>query len=61
MKGPDANLNLNWPTAMTVWLLVAGWAFGIAVAKGFWMTLLAVLLPPVAFILSAGWVANLFQ
>jgi hypothetical protein len=31
------------------------WVMGIAAAKGFWITLLAALLPPAAWVLAAQW------
>ncbi len=34
-------------------VLLAWWAFGIAFAKGFWLTSLAVFCPPVAFVIVA--------
>ncbi len=44
---------MNWPVAFTYLWMVAAWVFGIAVAKGFWMTFAAVILPPLAWILLA--------
>lgn len=50
---------MNWPTAfvtlVTYFSAIGGWVFGIAVAKGFWMTAGAVLLPPMAWVLAAEW------
>jgi len=38
--------------------LVVAWVFGIAVAKGFWMTLASFCFPPVAWVLLAMHVMN---
>jgi hypothetical protein len=53
--------SLNWPTALTLWLFVAGWVHGIAVAHGFWMTALAAMFPPLAWVLSAMWISDLIS
>lgn len=52
--------NGTWPEALVVAIVltlycaaVTAWIFGIAVAKGFWLTLGAVLLPPMAWVLLA--------
>lgn len=34
---------------------VGAWVAGIAVAKGFWMTLLCALFAPAAWVVFAGW------
>lgn len=40
---------------LAYFIVIAGWVVGIAVAKGFWMTLGAVFLPPMAWVLLAQW------
>jgi hypothetical protein len=51
---------MNWPTAFVTLFCystaIGGWVFGIAVAKGFWMTAGAVCIPPMAWVLVAQWV-----
>jgi len=54
--------NGTWPEAAVCFVAlliyaaaVIAWIFGIAVAKGFWMTLGAVCLPPMAWVLLAQW------
>ena len=46
---------MNIGEAIIYGVMVAAWIFGIAVAKGFWMTLGAVLIPPMAWVLLAQW------
>ena len=53
--------NLNWATAVTYWIGIGFWVHGIAVAKGFWMTLLSVVFPPVAYVISAGWISDIIS
>lgn len=36
--------------------IVIAWVFGIALSKGFWMTLGSVFLPPMAWIIFAQWI-----
>jgi hypothetical protein len=52
--------DMNWPTAFVTLFCystaIGGWVFGIAVAKGFWMTAGAVCIPPMAWVLVAQWV-----
>jgi hypothetical protein len=52
--------NGTWPEALVVALIltlycaaIVAWILGIAAAKGFWLTLGAVLLPPMAWVLIA--------
>jgi len=52
----------TWPEAAVAFfaltlyaVMVLFWIFGIAVAKGFWLTLGAVFLPPMAWVLLAQW------
>lgn len=37
-------------------LMLVFWVFGIAVVKGFWLTVLAVCLPPAAWVFAAQWI-----
>ena len=50
---------VNWPSVVLTLSLyipmVGGWVFGIAVAKGIWMTVGAIFLPPMAWVLFAQW------
>lgn len=53
----------TWPEATVAWFAlliyasaVVAWVLGIAVAKGFWLTLGAVCIPPMAWVLLAQWV-----
>ena len=54
--------NGTWPEAAVAFCalilyaaMVVAWIFGIAVANGFWLTLGAVCLPPMAWVLLAQW------
>lgn len=44
---------MRWPEAFLYTLMFGGWVCGVAVAKGFWLTLGAVFLPPMAWVLLA--------
>lgn len=46
---------MRWSEAFVYSLIIWLWVAGIAVAKGFWLTLGAVLLPPMAWVLFAQW------
>ena len=55
-------VNGTWPEAIVAILAlllyasaILGWIGGIAVAAGFWLTLGAVLLPPMAWVLLVQW------
>jgi uncharacterized membrane protein len=52
----------TWPEAAVAFFAilvylaaVVAWILGIAVAEGFWMTLGAVCIPPMAWVLLAQW------
>lgn len=51
---------VSWPSAFLVLALytsiIGGWIFGVAVAKGFWLTVGAIFLPPMAWVLFAQWI-----
>ena len=49
---------MNWPTAFTYFWMVATWVLGIAIAikHGVMWAVLAVVLPPAAWIFLAQWV-----
>ena len=51
----ELGTHMNIGEAILYGVFVAAWIFGIAVAKGFWMTLGAVLIPPMAWVLLAQW------
>ena len=51
---------MNWPEAFTYLWMILLWVFGIAAAKGFWITLGAVLLPPMAWVIAAQWALERF-
>ena len=55
---------VSWASAFTVLAIYSsffgGWIFGIAVAKGFWVTLGAIFLPPMAWVLLAQWILERF-
>jgi len=55
------NTNLNWPTAITLWLIVIGWLHGIAVAKGFLSAFFAIIIPVYAWFLSVSWFVSLVE
>ena len=44
---------MKWPEVFLYTLMISAWVCGIAIAKGFWLTLGAVLLPPMAWVLLA--------
>jgi len=46
---------MNWPTFWLTLIASTGWVAGIAAAKGFWLTALAVLVPPAAWVIAAQW------
>jgi hypothetical protein len=45
---------MNWPEAFVSTLAASWWVIGIAVSKGWWM-LLAIFVPPAAWVLAAQW------
>jgi len=47
---------MNWPATFLYLCMVVPWVIGIAIAKGFWITLGAVLVPPMAWVLVAQWI-----
>lgn len=49
---------MNLAEAFTYLWMVVAWVCGIAVAKGFWITLGCVLLPPMAWIVLAERILN---
>jgi len=44
---------MSWAEVFFKLVMVGGWVFGIAAAKGFWMTTLCVLFAPAAWVVLA--------
>jgi len=49
---------MNWPSAFTWFWMIILWVMGIAISKGFWMTLFS-LFPPVAWVISMKWIIEI--
>lgn len=45
--------DLNPINTMLYLLLIAAWAFGVAIVKGFWMTLVCFIIPPISWVVLA--------
>jgi hypothetical protein len=41
-------------------VLIACWVFGVALAKGFWMTALCIFVPVVSWVVVAQWILEMF-
>lgn len=49
---------VNWPTMVLYVIMIGSWVSGIAVAKGFWMTLMSVFIPPASWVVLASHLLN---
>lgn len=45
--------DLNPITAILYLVLIAAWVFGVAIVKGFWMTLVCFIMPPISWVVLA--------
>lgn len=47
---------MNWQETLIYLVMVISWVFGVAIAKGFWPVLIAVLFPPYGWVILAEYV-----
>ncbi|WP_105610624.1 hypothetical protein [Cronobacter malonaticus] len=59
MKEERNTERMTWPEAFLYLAMIVPWVMGVAITKGFWMTLACFCLPPVAWVVTAGWVITL--